>query len=178
MTLRHFLFFLCTGLAACGRRSSGSTDSAYVPDSSTQSGTPSSAARASVQTASSPCPRTGRWALCNLETRLQQSGFVVRRVSGDAPRRAGFSVAPAVYTLGRARLEVFVYPDEAALAKDIAGIDTLTASTRGTPNSWGTTPTLVRSGNLAAVFLTDSPVQAERLTLAIAAGAPQPNSSR
>ena len=103
---------------------------------------------------------------------------MVKRVSGDGPRRAGFSVAPAVYTLGRARLEVFVYPDEAALAKDMAGIDTLTASPPGIPNAWETTPTLVRSGNLAAVFLTDSPVQAERLTLAIAAGAPQPNSSR
>jgi hypothetical protein len=33
----------------------------------------------------------------------------------------------------------------------------------------------VRSANLAAVFLTDSPVQAERLTLAITAGPPQPN---
>jgi hypothetical protein len=77
--------------------------------------------------------------------------------------------------LGHARLEVFVYPDEAALARDIAGIDTLTASPRGKPGAWETPPTFVRSANLAAVFLTDSPVQAERLTLAITAGAPQPN---
>jgi hypothetical protein len=80
--------------------------------------------------------------------------------------------------VGRARLEVFIYPDAAALAKDMAGMDTLTASPRGTPGSWEAPPTLVRSANLAAVFLTDSPVQAERLTLAITAGAPQPNSSR
>jgi hypothetical protein len=32
----------------------------------------------------------------------------------------------------------------------------------------------VRSANLAAVFLTDNPTQAERLTLALTAGAPQP----
>jgi hypothetical protein len=31
----------------------------------------------------------------------------------------------------------------------------------------------VRSGNLAAVFLTDNATQAERLTLALTAGAPQ-----
>ncbi len=73
---------------------------------------------------------------------------------------------------------MFVYPDEAALAKDIASIDTLTASPRGRPNMWETTPTFVRSANLAAILLTDSPVQAERLTLAITAGAPQPNSGR
>jgi hypothetical protein len=84
-------------------------------------------------------------------------------------------VAPAAYTLGHSRLEVFVYPDEAALAKDIASIDTLTASPRGRPSTWEMTPTFVRSANLAAVFLSDSPVQAERLTLAITAGAPQPN---
>jgi hypothetical protein len=82
------------------------------------------------------------------------------------------------YTVGHARLEVFVYPDEAALAKDIASIDTVTASPRGRSGLWETTPTFVRSANLAAVFLTDSPVQAERLTLAITAGAPQPNSGR
>lgn len=83
-------------------------------------------------------------------------------------------MAPTAYTLGHSRLEVFVYPDEAALARDIAGIDTLTASPRGRPSSWETTVTFVRSANLAAVFLTDSQVQAERLTLSITAGAPQP----
>lgn len=82
------------------------------------------------------------------------------------------------YTVGHSRLEVFLYPGEAALAKDIVRIDTLTASPRGKSTAWETTPTFVRSANLAAVFLTDSPVQAERLTLAITAGAPQPNSGR
>ena len=177
MTVRFFLLSLCAGLGACGHGSAGSGDSVSMRDQS-PSATGSSAAPVSAHTSSSPCPGTGRWALCSLEKRLVQSGFVLKRVSEAGPRRAGFNVAPAVYTLGRARLEVFVYPDEAALARDMAGIDTLTASPRGTPNSWKTTPTLVRSGNLAAVFLTDSPVQAERLTLAITAGAPQPNSSR
>jgi hypothetical protein len=84
-------------------------------------------------------------------------------------------VAPTAYILGHSRLEVFIYPDESAVARDVAGIDTLTVSPRGKPNAWWATPTFVRSANLVAVFLTDSPVQAERLTLAITAGAPQPN---
>jgi hypothetical protein len=174
MTGRSCLLFLCAGVGACGHGSSRSADSGSVRDLPAQSTAASSAVRAS-QTNSSPCPRTGRWALCSLEKRLQQAGFVVRRVTGEAPRRPGFSVAPAVYTLGHSRLEVFVYPDEAALTKDIARIDTLTASPRGRPSTWEMTPTFVRSANLAAVFLSDSPVQAERLTLAITAGAPQPN---
>jgi hypothetical protein len=110
-----------------------------------------------------------------VEGRLAQSGFVVRHVNGEAPRRAGFSVKPAVYTLGRARLEVFIYPSESALAADVARIDTATAAPRGAPNPWPFfSPTFVRSGNLAAVFLTDNGTQAERLTNALAAGAPQP----
>ena len=121
------------------------------------------------------CPRTGKWALCSVESRLAQSGFVVKRVNGDPPRRAGFSVMPAVYTLGRSRLEVFIYPSESALAADVAKIDTVSAAPRGAPNPWPFfSPTFVRSANLAAVFLTDNATQAERLTLALTAGAPQP----
>jgi hypothetical protein len=103
-----------------------------------------------------------------------QSGFVVRRVDGEAGHRAGFSVMPAVYTLGRTRLEVFIYPDASAVSADLANIDTVFAAPSGTRGSWGLIPTFVRSGNLAAVFLTDNPTQAERFTLAITAGAPQP----
>jgi hypothetical protein len=71
-------------------------------------------------------------------------------------------------------LEVFVYPNESALAADVAKIDTVSVAPRGTPNKWSIPPTFVRSGNLAAVFLTDNATQAERLTLALTAGAPQP----
>jgi hypothetical protein len=104
---------------------------------------------------------------------LEQSGFVVRSVPGDAPLRAGFSVAPASYKLGESRLEVFIYPDERSLARDVAKLDTVTAAPRGTASHWPATPTFVRSGNLAAVFLTDNATRAERLTLALTAGAPQ-----
>jgi hypothetical protein len=106
-----------------------------------------------------------------------QSGFVVRRVNGEPPRRrAGFSVMPTLYTLGSTRLEVFIYPSESAVSVDVAKIDTVFAAPRGTKSPWGmgVSPTFVRSGNLAAVFLTDNPTQAERLTLALTAGAPQP----
>jgi hypothetical protein len=133
------------------------------------------AAKAGASSAAPVCPRTGQWALCSVERRLVQSGFVIRRVEGAPPRRAGFSVLPAVYTLGRSRLEVFIYPSEATLAADVAKIDTVSVAPRGAKNPWPFfSPTFVRSANLAAVFLTDNPTQAERLTLAITAGAPQP----
>lgn len=113
-----------------------------------------------------------------MEKRLRQSGFVAKRVEGEAPRRPGFSVKPIVYMLGTARLEVFLYDDEQGMMRDVAAIDTVLVTPRGIPSPWETTPLLVRSGNLAAVFLTQNARQAERLVLALTAGAPQPGSPR
>jgi hypothetical protein len=165
-------------LAACSRSSPDSADSAasvpttFTAGSATPTGTAASSTAAS-SAAPSTCPRTGLWATCSVETRLGQSGFVVRRVTEAAPRRPGFSVPPVAYNLGRTRLEVFIYPSELALAADMARIDTVIAAPRGARNPWMMIPTFVRSANLAAVFLTDNPTQAERLSLALTAGAPQ-----
>lgn len=178
-------------LPACTRSASesgASASSAAIESTSTMSSeTTSGASKSSAVSVSLPqvaasstptaagCPRTGKWALCSVEKRLGQAGFVVKRVGGEAPHRAGFSVVPAVYMLGRSRLEVFIYPTESAVSADVAGIDTLSAAPRGAPNPWSFfSPTFVRSANLAAVFLTDNATQAERLTLALTAGAPQP----
>jgi hypothetical protein len=167
-------------VAACTRSSSEGTEAASsTPTPPRDSTRPSSSdARfsgpgAGSSPTSSACPRTGTWALCSVEKRLEQSGFVVRRIDVASPHRAGFSVTPAVYTLGPSRLEVFIYPDAAALSADVAKIDTASATPRGAPSQWEAAPTFVRSGNLAAVFLTDNATQAERLTLALTAGAPQ-----
>lgn len=164
-------------LAACSRSSPDSAEpAASALNMSAESVSPTGTAASSTAASSSAapkCPRTGLWATCSVETRLGQAGFVVRRVTEQAARRPGFSVPPVAYNLGRTRLEVFIYPSEAALAADIARIDTVIAAPRGARNPWMMIPTFVRSANLAAVFLTDNPTQAERLTLALTAGAPQ-----
>ena len=121
-----------------------------------------------------PCPRTGLWATCSVEKRLVQAGFVVNRGANPGPARPGFSVRPALYVLGKSHLEVFVYPTESAANADVAKLDTLGAAPRGSRNAWEVPPTFVRSANLLAVYLTENPTQAERLTLALTAGAPQP----
>jgi len=164
-------------LSACSRSSSENADTAAsASTTSAVVGAREAGVTASSTPTRSACPRTGMWALCSVETRLVQSGFVVRRATSEGSRRAGFTVTPVIYMLGRSRLEVFIYPSESALAADVAKIDTITAAPRGAPNQWGLgmMPTFVRSANLAAVFLTDNPTQAERLTLALTAGAPQP----
>lgn len=108
-----------------------------------------------------------------MEKRLEQAGFVPRKVDGENPRRLGFSVTPVVYALGRARLEIFLYPDEAALSRDLGGLDTTIVAPRGGGNDWKIPPRFMRSENLVAVLLTRNELQAERVSLAITAGPPQ-----
>lgn len=168
-------------LLACGRsnKPSASNDSASLVATAVSADSAPTASGDSTPAAKAPtCPRTGQWALCSVEKRLEQSGFVLRRAVVPGPRRAGFSVTPTTYLLGSAKLEVFVYPDEQSLVRDWAELDTLRASPRGTTTVWEAPPTLVRSANLAALFLSDSPEKSDRLALALTAGAPQPGTTR
>ena len=131
-----------------------------------------------ARTMSSKCPHTGLWAVCSVENRMKQAGFVAKKLD-ETPTRAGFSVKPLVYSLGRSHLEIFLYENASDLSRDMAALDTTLVIPRGSTTSpWESPPTLIRSGNLAAVLLTSSPLQAERLSLALTAGAPQPGSPR
>jgi len=174
LSMRRFLLWVAVSAGLGCERSTPTVDQSLPQTSATSASPVGTDATASSSINSTTCPRTGKWALCSVEKRLKQSGFVIKRLEGRAPRRAGFSVSPAVYTLGRSRLEVFIYSDSSALARDVAGLDTLTAAPRGVPSPWPQPPTFVRSANLLAVLLTDSQQQAERLNLALTAGAPQP----
>ena len=163
---------LCFLMAACDR---GAKPESRSMSESLQSNTTPDASPAVAGQPGSACPRTGSWAVCSIEKRLEQSGFVLRKQSGEQPRRSGFSVPPMVYALGPARLEVFIYPDEVGLSRDVAKMDTTLAAPRGQTNDWEIPPRFMRSENLAAVFLTRNERQAERLMLAITAGPPQPD---
>lgn len=169
---------LCTLAGGCSGPSRGEPKPASTPSVTTIITEQSPLPVVTAKEAASPCPHTGSWAICSVENRLRQSGFVARRATTTSQKRPGFTVTPTVYTLGTARLEVFIYSDSASLARDMAKIDTILVAPRGTPSPWETTPLLVRSGNLAAVFITQNQRQAERLMLALTAGAPQPGSPR
>jgi hypothetical protein len=161
----------CALAVACGGGDKSAADSAAATIVS--AGTVTSDSLGTTVDSTAPCPRTGRWATCSLEKRLEQAGFVPRKAGGEPPRRSGLSVTPQAYTLGRAYLEVFIYPDEKAMMRDLAGLDTTLVAPRGGKNDWGMPPRFIRSGNLIAVFLTSNEQQAERLSLAVTAGPPQ-----
>lgn len=145
----------------------------------------STAARASVASAPTPvkgdstCPNlTGRWDECNVRQRLERAGLAPRKAPAPV-RQPIFAVPGTSYAVGRAELQVFLYPDSAALARDVARIDTLRVQPRdGAPIAWSDTPTLMTSNNLAAVLLSDNGTQVERVRLAITAGLPAPSAKK
>lgn len=179
MKIDHLTLLIAALALACDARSRApSPDSATGTVAAAPSMVASSSA-ASSSSEGSACPHDGKWALCSVEKRLRQSGFVVKKLGGDTARRAGFSMAPSVYTLGKSRLEIFLYSDSVSLARDIAKIDTVAVGPPGVPNQWGEVPpVLIRSANLAAVLLSQSQRQTERVMLALTAGPPQPGSPR
>lgn len=166
-------------LSACSGHGGSQADSTAVanaPTAAVSANQPASVTPA-AKPAVPPCPHTGKWAPCSVERRLRQSGFVVKRLPDEAPKRPGFSVAPIVFSLGASRLEVFLYGDSVDVARDVAAMDTVTAAPHGAKSPWEN-PIFIRSGNLAAVLTSQNPRQVERVILAITAGAPQPGSSR
>jgi hypothetical protein len=172
MRIRHSWLVVAACVTAC--------NSSKPPSSVDSGGTAviDSPKDISTSAPATDCRHDGKWAPCSIEKRLKQSGFVVKRVE-DPPGRDGFTIKPIVYTLGTARLEVFVYDDSASAARDVAKLDTLTVGVVGKPSQWGDTPpTLIRSANIAAVLLSQSPRQIERAINALTAGPPQAGSPR
>ena len=127
----------------------------------------------------STCPNlTGRWDECNVRQRLERAGLAPRRAP-EPVRQPIFGVPGISYAVGRAELQVFLYPDSAALARDLARVDTLRVQPReGAPIAWSDTPTLMTSNNLAAVLLSDNATQVERVRLAMTAGLPAPTKKK
>lgn len=155
-----------SGLLACG-------DKKPAADTTVTSGAPM-AVRPPAP-GDPDCPRTGQWQPCALVDRITKAGLSIKATNDSM--RVTFLEVPGV----RYRVAVtdtmlaFFFEDSAALAKAVAPLDTL----RMTPPSdtlmpWPARPSVIRSGNLLALYFADSERQIERLRLAITAGAPAP----
>jgi hypothetical protein len=163
--LSFFLLVACSG----GSKKAG--------DSVALSASPPAAVTAS-KPAIDPCPKNGLWAPCSVERRLKQSGFVVTRLDTAARNHAGFTVKPVVLSLGKSKLEVFLYESDADANRDASALDTVAVAPKGQAGAWELPPILIRNANLIAVLLTENARQAERASAALTAGPPQKGSSR
>lgn len=112
-----------------------------------------------------------------MRQRLERAGVAPVRVPGET--RLPFISVPGIrFRVGHDTLSVFLYRDAAALAKDVARLDTLRVQPRDTTVVWGAPPTLMTSNNMAAILLSDRPTQVERVRLALTAGLPAPDARK
>jgi hypothetical protein len=156
--------------AACGKDAPPRADSAATAASAA-----SASAVAPPAGDSTSCPEDGRWRLCSVVDRLEDAGLVPQQQDEPA-RHPFFSVPGTAYKVARGDLEVFVYPDAGAAARDVAALDTVRVAPKGETGPWRMPrPTFIHSANLIAVYQTLSETQAERVQLALGAGPPQPN---
>ena len=135
------------------------------------SATPDTPIPAPVAAGPDDCPRSGAWRACSVLDRLEAAGLAP--VARDSVRHSFLSVPGAVYAVGRGELQLFLYPDAAARARDFAGFDTVRVQPADTTIAWPDTPSLIQSNNLAAILLSANETQVERVRLALTAGLPE-----
>jgi hypothetical protein len=128
---------------------------------------------AAADSDSTPCPATGRWALCSIFERLERAGLVpdsAQEHATEPPLTAdGLKV-----TVRRAEMELYLYPSRQAREQDERRLDRSRYLEAEQPPEPRHKPTLVTSENLLVVLDTRNERQRERITLALTAGPPQP----
>ena len=157
--------------AACGGDDSAAADSAKAVAALPPVSRP-------LTPSDSACPRDGTWKACALEDRINKAGMPIKVL--DTIRVSYFAQPGVRYRIGRvATMAVFYLPDSAAGAKATTKLDRIRLTPPGdTIGEWPAAPfEAVRSANLIAVLFDVNGTQAERVRLAITAGAPQPASN-
>lgn len=107
-----------------------------------------------------------------MRERLEQSGLVP--VPADTVRHDFMQVPGAVWRIGHGELQIFLYADSAAMRRDVSRLDSARAAPPTTMITWIKPPTLITSNNLAAILLSDSGEEIERVANALTAGLPAP----
>jgi hypothetical protein len=127
----------------------------------------------------SACPRDGRWKACALEDRISKAGLMIKPL--DTLTVPYFPERGVRYKIGKtATMAAFYFADSVAGAKATEALDKLRLTPRGDSiGAWPAAPfEAIRSSNLIAVLFDVNATQAERVRLAITAGAPAPYSTQ
>ena len=130
----------------------------------------------SVSTASPTkpaCARTGHWSECQVFARLEQAGVAPRR-EGTLKDLPAFPVAPQVYTIGSAKVAVYLFTDSLERARAARQLDTLHFVSPAASLTMRNEATAIQNDNLLALLYSLRDQQRERVSDAFQAGAPQP----
>ena len=130
-------------IGACGTASKDRNTSDSVPPP------PATVTRPTDTVAS-----TGRlqWTLTNLEKVLRKNGL--NPVRGGLVRQPFLGAEGVLYQIGQADLQVYLYADAVAVARDTDPLDTARVAPPTMQISWRMPPTLIVDNNMAAILLT------------------------
>lgn len=126
----------------------------------------------------SRCPETGKWAECSVLYRLTRSGVAPRIDSTARVEETALHGKSFVMKIGvMAKLEVFLYADSSARVADALKLDRTQFVNGTAQQTIRRERTLIENGNLIALLTSLNERQRERVSDALNAGAPQPNST-
>lgn len=151
--------------AACGGRDASSSDTTIA-----------AGVRAPVVIGvggKSDCPGTGHWTPCAVRKRLDAAG-VAPQTATELPDLPKFGVAPALYTVGKSGLAVYLFADSSARARAAAALDTLHFIPASKELTMRGETTAIQNDNLLALLFSRMEQQRERVSDALLAGPPQP----
>ncbi|HET7190169.1 MAG TPA: hypothetical protein VFI52_18580 [Gemmatimonadaceae bacterium] len=152
--------------AACGRGDSSASDTTVV----------AGGVRAPVVIGvrgKSDCPGTGHWTSCAVRKRLDAAG-VAPQTATELPDLPKFDVAPALYTVGKSGLAIYLFADSSARARAAAALDTLHFIPASKELTMRGETTAIQNDNLLALLFSRMEQQRERVSDALLAGPPQP----
>ncbi len=121
-----------------------------------------------------PCPPTGAWAVCHVVERLERGGLIPRLDSAAPPTEPPLTPPGALVRVGNAELELYVYPDAGARAREQRLLDTARYVAFDRELYLRSQTTLIANTNLIAILSSRNSHLRERVNDAITAGPPQP----
>ena len=93
-----------------------------------------------------------QWTLTNLEDALRNNGL--NPIRGGSVRQPFLGGEGVLYQIGQADLQVYLYADAGAVARDTDPLDTTRVAPPTMQISWRMPPTLIVDNNMAAILLT------------------------
>ena len=141
--------------AACGRSEVGTVESTRTRPTSGAPGAAVVVGAAALPPKDSVSAHAPTWSV-DLVLGALRSAKLPPQVRGPVSER--FLGAPGtLIEIPGAELEVFIYGDAIAAARDIDRLDTLAVSPRGAKLVWRKPPAIVTSNNLVVIVLTADP---------------------
>lgn len=147
-----------------------------VPPASTPAATPPPVTAAP---GGSSCPSNGAWAECSVVYRLERAGLAPKIDSTAKPVEAALAGRPLMLKIGlSAQLELHIYPDSVARKAAAASLDRSQFVTGTAPQTIKRERTLIESANLVGLLTSINAHQRERVSDALTAGPPQPETAQ